>query len=123
MIYFLKRLSDWEVIGVADHTNDHHSDGLVLITFKRQSFQKFCISAPLPSNIEQHLCREQQHHHLPHSNRHHLPIDGQPTTVFTPGTCICIKDQCGVNFYHHDHVLSPNPIVDHDHGAEEREEL
>ena len=28
--------------------------------------------APLPANAEQHLCREQQHDHLPHSHRHHL---------------------------------------------------
>ena len=28
--------------------------------------------APLPANAEQHLCREQQHHHLPNSHRHHL---------------------------------------------------
>ena len=28
--------------------------------------------APLPANAEQHLCREQQHDHLPNSHRHHL---------------------------------------------------
>ena len=29
-------------------------------------------SASLPANVEQHLSGEQQHHHLPHPNRHHL---------------------------------------------------
>jgi erythrocyte band 7 integral membrane protein len=29
----------------------------------------------VPSNPEQHLSREQQHHHLPRPNRHHLPAD------------------------------------------------
>ena len=29
-------------------------------------------SAPLPTNVEQHLSREQQHDHLPDSHRHHL---------------------------------------------------
>ena len=28
--------------------------------------------APLLANAEQHLCREQQHDHIPHSHRHHL---------------------------------------------------
>ena len=37
---------------------------------------QFCCSPPasLPSNLEQHLCREQQHHHLPGDNYHQIII-------------------------------------------------
>ena len=49
--------------------SSHHTIGNIIIIV---IMIIMLFPAPLPANAEQHLCREQQHDHLPHSHRHHL---------------------------------------------------
>ena len=47
---------------------------------------KILLPAALPPNPEQHLGREQQHHHLPCAHRHHVQLyEMQPASASSSG--------------------------------------